>query len=341
MAEIKTFGPFRLLRSDASAHIQLYQRGERRKSGRGLAFWFMPDGASIAQMPMDDRDLPFLFKSRSRDFQEVTVQGVVVWRVSSPEAMADRIDFSIDLRQGVHLGRPLDQIDSLLTGVAQQFAAQYLAELDIGEILSGGVKPLHERIERGLAGSEGLSGLGLAIVAVRVADVSPSSELERALKTPTFERLQQQADQATFERRALAVEKERAIAENELSNEIELARRQRELIEREDENARGRAQAEAASKQIVADGEAQRIRTIQKARADMERTRVAIYSDQSPAVILGLAAQEFAGKLHTIEHLNISPEVLSAFIGDALRSTRSGGAETPAPKAPTLRPPKT
>jgi hypothetical protein len=58
-------------------------------------------------------------------------------------------------------------------------------------------------------------------------------------------------------------------------------------------------------------------------------------------VILGLAAQEFAGKLHTIEHLNISPEVLSAFIGDALRSTRSGGAETPAPKAPTLRPPKT
>ena len=149
MAEIKIFGPFRLLRSDASAHIQLYQRGERRKSGRGLAFWFMPDGASIAQIPMDDRDLPFLFKSRSRDFQEVTVQGVVVWRVSNPEAMADRIDFSIDLRQGVHLGRPLDQIDSLLTGVAQQFAAQYLAELDIGEILSGGVKPLHERIERG------------------------------------------------------------------------------------------------------------------------------------------------------------------------------------------------
>jgi regulator of protease activity HflC (stomatin/prohibitin superfamily) len=334
MAEIKTYGPFRLLRSDASAYIQFYKRGERRKSGRGLAFWFTPDGASIAQMPMDDRDLPFLFKSRSRDFQEVTVQGVVVWRVSNPEALADRVDFSIDLKQGVHLGRPLDQIDSLLTGVAQQFAAQYLAELEIADILSAGVKPLHERIQTGLADSEGLSGLGLAIVAVRVADVSPSSELERALKTPTFERLQQQADQATFERRALAVEKERAIAENELSNQIELARRQRELIEREDENARGRAHADATSRQIAADGEAQRIRTIQQARADMERARVSIYSDQPPAVILGLAAQEFAGKLHTIEHLNITPEVLSAFIGDALRSAGPKSRTERAPKTP-------
>ena len=55
--------------------------------------------------------------------------------------------------------------------------------------------------------------MGLEVVTVRVADVSPSAELKRALQTPTFERLQQQADEATFERRALAVEKERAIAE--------------------------------------------------------------------------------------------------------------------------------
>ncbi|MNE65130.1 hypothetical protein D3C80_1605850 [compost metagenome] len=69
---------------------------------------------------------------------------------------------------------------------------------------------------------------------------------------------------------------------------------------------------------IAAEGEAQRIRTIQQAKTDMERARVAIYSDQPPSVIMGLAAQEFAGKLHSIEHLNITPDMLSALLGGYL-----------------------
>src|SRR4051812_31637981 len=131
MAEISIYPFVRRLRSDASFHVQLFKGGRRRVSGRGVAFWFQPDGASIAEAPMDDRDLPFLFNSRSRDFQEITVQGMIVWRVADPELVTDRIDFSIDLAHGRHLGQPLDQIATLLTGQAQQAAAQYLAGLDV------------------------------------------------------------------------------------------------------------------------------------------------------------------------------------------------------------------
>ena len=318
MAEISNFGPMRRLRSDASVHIERYRGGRVVQSGRGLAFWFMPDGASIAELPMDDRDLPFLFHSRSKDFQALTVQGLIVWRVINPTQLAERVNFSIDLKRGLHLGQPIDQIATLLTGLAQQLATQYLAEFDVNAILAAGVKPLLGRIEIGLAGAERLTAMGLEVASIRVADVSPSSELSRALQTPTFERLQQQADQATFERRALAVEKERAIAENELGNQIELARRQKELIEREDENARNRATADAAAKKIGADAEADRIRVIEQAKADMEKSRVDIYSDLPPGVMMGLAAREFAQKLKSIEHLNITPDVLSTLLGDAL-----------------------
>ena len=318
MAELKVYGPLRRLRSDASAHIQRYSGGRPVQSGRGLAFWFLPDGASITEIPMDDRDLPFLFRSRSKDFQALTVQGLIVWRVADPALLARRVNFSIDLNNGLHLGQPVDQIGALLTGVSQQLATQYLAESDVNAILDAGVKPLLGRMEAGLIGAASLADMGLEVVSVRVADVSPSSELSRALQTPTFERLQQQADQATFERRALAVDKERAIAENELSNQIELARRQKDLIEREGDNARNRAGAEAAAKKIGADGEASRIRVIEQARADMEKSRVDIYSDLPPAVLMGLAAHEFARKLKSIEHLNITPDVLSSLLGDAL-----------------------
>jgi regulator of protease activity HflC (stomatin/prohibitin superfamily) len=331
MADIANFGFFRRLRSDASYHIQHYERGRRVRSGRGLSFWFLPDGASLTEIPMDDRDLPFLFNGRSKDFQEITVQGVVVWRVANPEALGDRIDFSLDLAHGRPVGQPMDQIANLLTGVAQQFAAQHLAERDVGAVLEGGVEQIFQRIETGLTGSERLRAMGIEVVSVRIADVSPSSELKRALQTPTFERLQQQADQATFERRALAVEKERAIAENELQSQIELARRQKDLIEREDANARNRAESEVATRKIAADGEAETIRTVEQAKADMERARMEIYAKLPSSVMMGLAARDFAGKLKTIEHLNVTPDMLSSFLQEALG--RPGRKELKEPKS--------
>jgi regulator of protease activity HflC (stomatin/prohibitin superfamily) len=318
MAEIKSLGPFRQLRSEASVHVQRFNNGRPVQSGRGLAFWFLPDGASIAEVPMDDRDLPFIFRGRSRDFQDITVQGLVVWRVVDPVKLAARVDFSIDLKRGVTRGQPLEQLAVLLTGLAQQLAVQYLAELDVAAILAAGVKPLLASLEAGLLGSARLAEIGLEVVNVRVADVSPLAELSRALQTPTFERQQQQADQATFERRAAAVEKESAIAENELANQIELARRQKELIANEDENTRTRALSDAAAKKIAADAEAERIRVIEEAKAGGEKQRVAVYRDLPGSVLLGLAAHELASKLKSIDHLNITPDLISSLLGDAL-----------------------
>ena len=135
------------------------------------------------------------------------------------------------------------RVATLLTGLARQEALRYLAELPIGELLENGPAPVQACVERGLTSAERLTAMGIEAVSVRLADLAPSAELDRALQTPTFEALQQRADQATFERRALAVEKERAIAENELQNRIELARRESQLIVQDDENARNRATA--------------------------------------------------------------------------------------------------
>ena len=120
---------------------------------------------------------------------------------------------------------------NVFTGAAQQIAVRYLAEFEVRDLLTGALSAIQERIEAGLAESPALVSLGLRVVSVQVSAVSPTAELEKALQTPTRESLQQEADRATFERRALAVEKERAIAENELQNQIELAKREKTLIE--------------------------------------------------------------------------------------------------------------
>ena len=316
MAHIKNFGFLARLRSDATHHVIRYANGRVRRSGRGLSFWFLPQTASLAELPMDDREMTLFVKGRSRDFQALSLQGALTWRVADPERLAERVDFTILLASGELRSEPLEQIQARIAGLANQAALQYLADAPVNDLLGAGLEPLRLRLTAALGEDPSLTEMGIAVVAVRLTSLAPSSELERALQAPTYESLQQKADQATFERRALAVDKERAIAENELANKIELARREKSLIAQEAENAGNRAQGLAGAQQIEAEAEATRIRAVEGAKAETEKARLDVYRDLPPAVLYGLAARELAGKLTKIEHVNVTPDLLAALFGE-------------------------
>ena len=314
MAQITKYPFIRHLRADASSHVQQYRKGRRVRSGKGLSFWFSPAGTSLSEIPMDDRVLPFMLKGQSADFQDLTVQGSIVWRVADAEVLGDRVDFTLNPSSGKLLSQPLDQINDLIGSQGRRFISAHVKQNKIRHILESGVDPVQTALKEGFASSDAMAAMGIEIVSVGVDDISPSSELARALQAPTFESLQQQADEATFNRRALAVEKERAIAENELSTKIELESQRKQLITREDENARSKAEAEAAAMKIDAEAEAGRIRTIDQAKADMERERMAVFADLPPSILFAMAAQEFAGKLQTIDNLTVTPDMLSGLM---------------------------
>ncbi|GAA0280356.1 hypothetical protein LNAOJCKE_1994 [Methylorubrum aminovorans] len=320
MATIRRFGVLSQLRSEASHYVVRYRDGRPRQSGRGLVFWFRPETASISELPMDDREMTLFVRGRSSDFQTVAVQGSIGWHVADPERLASRIDFSLDLRTGRLQGEPVERIEARIAGLANQTVLQFLGQAPVRALLDAGPESLRGQLQAALAAEPSLAEIGVAVVSVRLTNLAPSSELERALQTPTYEALQQKADEATFARRALAVEKERAIAENELATRTELARRESLLIAEEAQNARNRAQGRAGAEGIEAGAEAERIRMVEGARAEAERARVAIYRDVAPGTLLGLAAQALAGKLDTIEHVNVTPDLLASLLGEVRRS---------------------
>jgi regulator of protease activity HflC (stomatin/prohibitin superfamily) len=356
MAQITRLGFFRHLRSDASAFVLHYRRGRLRRAGRGLSFLFLPQSASVAEVPADDREMPILFHGRSADFQDVAVQGVVTYRVTDPERLAERVDFTIDLARGVHLRQPLERLQLMLSQLAEQHAWTLIARTPVREILAEGPERIRERIEEGFAGAGPLEEMGLAIVSVRIGAVRPTPDLEKALEAPARERIQQQADEAAFGRRALAVEKERAIQENELKNQIELTRRQEELIAQKGQNARRQAAEEAEAGRIAAEAKAQRGRIEveaevarrraqaeaeahatrtrgaaeaqalelgEKVRVAAERARMGAYRDVPAPVLYALAAQTFATKLDRVEHLNLGEGTL----GPALERLLEAGTQ--------------
>ncbi len=333
MADMTRFTFWKHLRTEESAYVLHTKGGRTVREGRGLSFWFLPLNASIAEVPLDDRELPILFHGRSAEFQDVTVQAVATWRVADATRLARRVDFSIDLGDGSWTRQPLERMSTMLTELAQQLAWDYLARTPLQQILANGIEPIRNLIHDGLTGDENIAGMGIELVSIRIASVRPTAETERALQTPARERIQQEADRATFERRALAVKQERAIEENELQNRIELAKQEQILIEQQgandmrrvtDEAARSEitAQAEASSLQTHKEAEAQGIRAVETARVEAERASIDIYRDLPRDVMMGLAARTFAENVPPIAHLNLSPDV----VGPALSQLATAAA---------------
>src|SRR5690606_16900326 len=144
---------------------------------------------------------------------------------------------------------------------------------------------VRERVSGGLAADPRLPATGIEVVAVRVVAVRPEPEVERALRTPAREQIQQEADRATYERRAVAVERERANAENEVTSKIELARREEQLVEQNGTNARRRAEENAAADAVRAEAEASRMVRLARAEAEAaERTGAARAEDRKSVV---------------------------------------------------------
>ncbi len=333
MADIARFLFFRHLRSEQTSHVLWFRSGRLVSSGRGLAFWFLPLTTSVAEVPVDDRELPFLVRVTSTDFQPVTIQGSVQWRVADPEKVAGRVDFTLDLTTGRFREEPLESIAGMLAPLIRQLAEQGAAGMGLRTLLEAGTEPFRAAVETGLRTDEGVISLGLEIVAVRVTSVRPEAELERAMQTPTAEAIQQRADEATFARRATAVEKERAIQENELQNRIELAAREEQLVAQHGKNERLRveqdvearrieAQATASRVRVAAEAESARIELVERATVTAEQARIDIYRDLPAPVLLGLAARALAENLDHIDHLNISPDLIGPVLTDLLRASR-------------------
>src|ERR1700732_2976491 len=139
MADIKRYPLARHLRGNPIMHVRHLRRGKAAHEGTGLSFWFRPLSAVLAEMPVDDRELPLLFHARTADFQDVTVQTTVTFRVTDPALAASHIDFSIDPDSGRWRSTPLQQLASLLTEAAQQNALDLLARTPLATTLVDGV----------------------------------------------------------------------------------------------------------------------------------------------------------------------------------------------------------
>lgn len=331
-----------------TVHVVHLRRGKVAHEGVGIAFYFRALNAAISEVPTAEAELPAVFHARTSDFQDVTIQVTVTYRFDDPSVAARRINFGIDPYTGQWLGDPLEKVAARITELAQQYAVEHVATSGLVDLLAKGLPTVRQAMVDGLVQDQRLAETSIVVIGVRVVSIRPVADLEKALETPLREQVQQDADKATYERRATAVERERTIAENELQSRIELAKREELLVAQEGANAQKRALEAAAVKRIETEASAESTRTMGSARADAEAARLASYADADTSLLLALAAHNAADHLPSIGTLNLTPDVITQALSrlaapaaaPPVVTPATDAAPPPAPSAESAAPPE-
>ena len=329
---------FNFIGFDSMTYVIKYANGRVDKEGRGLSFFYFQPNTSIVAIPMGSNNLPFIFSDMTRDYQSVTIQGQISFKVGDPAQLAALLDFTVDAR-GRYKKDDSEKLNQRIVNEAQTAASAYLHSLGLKEAIRS-AKSVEQKIVEGLEASQSISMLGIEILSVNVTAIRATPEMERALETETREKLQQEADQAIYERRNFAVEQERIIKESELSTEIAVEEKKKQISEKQMEARIQQAEndrklremhieadisVENQRKQLVeqksandrknAETQGYVLETTLQPYKDMDwKTLMALSNNTDARSNIAMAFRMLAENAGKIGNLNISPDLMETLL---------------------------
>ena len=92
--------------------------GKQVAKGRGLSFFYNTTTTSVAAIPVNAQEAPFIFKLQTSDFQSITVQGQITFQITEPEKIAGLFNFNLAGNGKTHVSEdPLAVPDKVVRNV--------------------------------------------------------------------------------------------------------------------------------------------------------------------------------------------------------------------------------
>lgn len=321
-------------------YVIKFQNGQVVKEGRGLSFFYYAPTTSISAVPMGSNNLPFIFAETTKDYQTVTIQGQITYKIGNPKQLADVLDFTVN-GNGVYKKDDTEKLNQTIVNEAQTATSSFIHQLGLKEAIRA-AKTIETKITEGLSNSQAIKLLGIEILSITILAIKATPEMERALETETRESLQQEADQAIYTRRNFAVEQERKIKESELNTEIAIEEKNKQIAEKQAETEVQKAETELKLREMQvqadiaienqrkilleqktanqikeADTQGYVLETTLKPYKDLDwKILTALNNNPDPKFNISLAFRELAENAGKIGNLNISPELLDTLLND-------------------------
>ncbi len=326
----------KFIKVQPTTYLLQYRRGNIVREGVGLSFFYYAPTTSLVAVPVASTETPFIFEDTTADFQTVTIQGQVTYRVGEPKRLAGLLNYTLDRDGETYVSDDPEKLAERVIHVINVLARAELHKLPLREAIRASDN-LVKAVKVGLAASAEITSLGLEVLGFSVLAIKPTPETARALEAEAREKLLREADEAIYARRNAAVEQERGIKENELNTEIAVEDKKRQIRETQTEADRavqekqnvlrkealeanigledrrkGLVALAADNARAEADARAYGVASTMKAlsTADAKILQALATAGMKPEQMIAFAFQELAGKAERIGQLNISPDLL-------------------------------
>jgi len=326
----------RFIKVPPTTYVLQYRKGQIVREGVGLSFFYYSPLISLVAVPIGSTDVPFIFEDVTSDYQTVTLQGQITYRVNDPKKLAGLLNYTLAADAQNYTSEDPRKLPQRIINLVHVLARGELETLALREALRAS-ETIAATVRSNLEIANDLTSLGLEVLGLSLLAIKPTPETARALEAETRERLLKEADEAVYARRNSAVEQERAIKENELNTEIAIENKKRQIRETqmdaeravqekqhalEHEQLTAKIGLEEQRKSLVtlaatnakaeADARAYGIKATMQAfsSVDVRLLQALASTVMKPEQLIAVAFQELAGKADKIGQLNISPDLL-------------------------------
>jgi hypothetical protein len=313
----------RFIKTTPAEYVLHFKNGKVVREGIGLSFFYFAPSSTLVRVPLSSVDVPFVFNEVSGDYQSLSIQGQMSYRIKDARQVSSILDFTIT-PGGRYISDDPEKLHERLVNQAQVLASAVTHRLKLREALTAH-EPLMTEVLAGLRKSDLTVMLGVEIIGLSILAISPSPETAKALEAETREGLLRKADEAVYARRNSAVEQERLIKESELNTEIAVEEKHRQIRETRlaadiavEEQRQTLLEKKVENDHKEADSKAYALDAMIKPLRDLDwRILSAISAGRSDSKLnIAMAFRELAEKAEKIGQLNISPELLAGLLSD-------------------------
>ena len=311
----------RYMKAAPTTYVLHYSGGKLKQEGPGLSFFYYAPASVIAAVPLGSVDVPFAFSEVAADFQAVTIQGQLTYRVADPKRLAGLLDFTV-APNGTYLSDDPLGLSERLIPVAQVLARAVTQRFVLRDILTRS-ETLVTEVLPALRKDPAITLLGIEVLGFSVLSLKPTPDMAKALEAEAREALQRRSDDAIYLRRNNAVEQERIIKENELATEVAVEEKKRQVRETQmaaeiaiEEKRQTLIETRVENERKDADSRAYALEATLKPIRSMDwRTLMAVAAGGGdPRAMIAVAFRELAENASKIGELNITPDLLNSLL---------------------------
>jgi regulator of protease activity HflC (stomatin/prohibitin superfamily) len=306
-------------KADPSTYVVKTRNGRIVKQGKGLSFFYLSATSSLAAIPVNAQEAPFIFGLQTSDFQEVRVQGQITFRIEDAEKTASMLNFVLKKDGQSYISDDPMKLSDRVIQSAQAIVQEKVQTLSLRSALTINVELANDLKQR-LANDESLEAMGIVILKTSVIAITPTPETRKALEAEARESILKEADDAIYARRKSSVEQERTIKEAELQTQHDIQQKEQQIeesrIQNERQLQRGKAETERERIQAEIDNETERQKLVERSVANRK--------EESDADAYAVASKMKAFKELPVENLkamalaNMQPEQLMAMAFESL-----------------------